>query len=252
MTKNVFKDHFSGHAASYAAFRPVYPADLFDWLAEISPGRDLAWDCATGSGQAARGLARHFRKVIATDASAEQIRQAEGPANITFRTESAESASLDAGSVDLVSVAQAYHWFDHSAFLREIGRVLRPDGVLALWAYQLASVSPAVDAVVLRLYADELDAYWPPERRWVESGYRDFKFPWPDLPVPAFHMELEWGFEGFCGYLRTWSATRRHLAATGKDAVRAVEPELRSAWGSVAARTVRWPLNLRVFRARES
>ena len=248
MTDQAFKDHFSGHAAAYAAFRPEYPASLFVWLAEQSPARELAWDCATGNGQAARELAKHFARVIATDASAAQIREGVGPANVEFRAEPAETSSLASASIDLAAVAQAYHWLDHSAYQKEVRRVKRPGGVLAVWAYQLASVSPAVDAVVLRLYEDPLGPYWPPERRSVESGYRHLGFQWPELEAPPFHMEMRWGFEAFTGYLRTWSASSRHLAATGIDAVAVAGAELRAAWGAAGERAVRWPLILRVFR----
>src|SRR5690606_4114436 len=68
-----FEDHFSQIAASYAQYRPQYPPTLYAYLAQNAPGRALAWDCATGNGQAALGLAAYFDQVIATDASAEQI-----------------------------------------------------------------------------------------------------------------------------------------------------------------------------------
>src|SRR5438309_10549779 len=80
-----FKDHFSAHAAEYAKFRPHYPDELFEHLASISPRHELAWDCATGNGQAAVGLARHFEKVIATDASAQQIESVEPDKRISYR-----------------------------------------------------------------------------------------------------------------------------------------------------------------------
>ncbi len=59
-----FKDHFSGHAANYAKFRPNYPRQLFEYLVSIAPGRGRAWDCATGNGQAAVGLSAFFECVI--------------------------------------------------------------------------------------------------------------------------------------------------------------------------------------------
>ena len=64
-----FRDLFSRGAAAYARHRPVYPEALYAHVAKLAPARDRAWDCATGSAQAARGLAGHFREVIATDAS---------------------------------------------------------------------------------------------------------------------------------------------------------------------------------------
>ena len=69
-------DHFSAHAQNYARFRPTYPTELFAWLASQSPGHRLAWDCGTGNGQAALGLADHFVHVHATDLSPQQLAQA--------------------------------------------------------------------------------------------------------------------------------------------------------------------------------
>ena len=208
----------------------------------------MAWDCATGNGQAARKLAKYFTHVIATDASAAQIREAEGPRNVTFRAEPAEASTLEAGSVDLATVAQAYHWLDHPRFVQEIRRVMRPGGMLAIWAYQLATVSTAVDEVVLRIYEDPLGPYWPPERRLVESGYRELQFPWPELSAPPFIMEAQWSFDAFAGYLKTWSACIRYRNATGIDAVADAEDELRAAWGETGEQTVSWPLIFRAFR----
>jgi ubiquinone/menaquinone biosynthesis C-methylase UbiE len=127
-----FKDHFSEVAARYAEFRPSYPAELFAWLASLCKEHEAAWDCATGSGQATAGLAAHFRQIIATDASAEQIAHAGAPGNVIFRVATTEASGLDARSVDLVSVAQAAHWFELPRFFAEARRVLKPGGVLAL------------------------------------------------------------------------------------------------------------------------
>jgi len=244
-----FKDHFSGHADNYAAFRPGYPAQLFSWLAGVAPARDLAWDCATGNGQAARGLAAHFEKVIATDASREQIRHA-GPApNISYRVEPAEESSLDGGSAGLITVAQAYHWLNHKAFLREAGRVLSPGGVLAIWTYALARIGPGVDDAVQSYYHELVGPYWPPERRIVERGYRDFDFPWPELESPSLCIELDWDLPAFEAYLGTWSASQRFRMAEAADPVEQFHPRLAAAWGQGGGpRRVSWPLAIRAFR----
>ncbi len=242
-----FKDHFSGHAGDYASFRPGYSAALYRWLADISPSKECAWDCATGNGQAALGLAQFFKRVIATDASKEQIEHAAQIPSIDYRTEAAEQPSLLSCSVDLVTVAQACHWFRHADFLREVGRVLKPGGVLAIWTYTGAVVSAAIDAIVSDFYNAEIGPYWPPERRLVEEGYANLRFPWPELASPHFVMEAEWSLESFEGYLRTWSAVRRYIADTGSDPVAAIHARLAVAWGN-APRKVLWPLVLRVFR----
>ena len=244
-----FKDHFSPLAQGYARYRPGYPAQLFAWLAEAAPGRTLAWDCATGSGQAALGLAPHFDAVVATDASAEQLENAEPHANITYRVAPAEASGIEAGAVDLVTVAQALHWFDLPAFYAEVERVLRPGGMLAVWTYNLLSVSPGIDAVVNPFCDETLADYWPAERRHVQVGYRDLAFPFAEVAAPAFAMTADWTLEQLIGYLRTWSAVRRYREREGEDPVAAVEAALQPLWGE-GARRIAWPLTLRAgYRA---
>jgi SAM-dependent methyltransferase len=245
----VFKDHFSGHADTYARYRPDYPASLFAWLAELAPDRDRAWDCATGNGQAAVALAEHFAGVVATDASAPQVRNAFPHPRVRYRVAPAESPGLEPASVSLVTVAQALHWFHIPAFWRQAERALKPGGVLAVWAYALFAVSPEVDAVVLRLYHDVVGPYWPPDRKMIEEGYAGVALPFPEIDAPSFAMEKRWTLADVTGYLRTWSATRRYAEANGHDPVALVEPELAAAWGDpAAARTARWPLILKVGR----
>jgi len=225
-----FKDHFSGHAADYALARPAYPAALFDWLAAQAPGRTLAWDVATGNGQAAAGLAAHFEAVFATDASAQQIDQASAPGNVRFGVEAAEQCSLTDGSADLVSVAQALHWFDHARFYPEVHRVLRPGGLFAAWTYRLSTVSPAIDAVVWRLYEGIVGPWWPPERCHVDAGYADLPFPFREVPDPQIRMQTTHTLAQYLAYLRTWSAVRRYQAARGEDPVAVVGLSIRRSW----------------------
>lgn len=242
-----FKDHFSGHAAIYAAARPTYPEALFDWLAAQCPSRALAWDAGCGNGQASLALAGRFDQVHATDASAAQIAAAPAHPRIRWAVEPGEASSLADASADLVTVAQAWHWFDHARAIAEFRRVLRPGGVVALWTYGISQVDAAVDAVFMRLYAGPLEPYWLPERRHVENGYRELPFPFAEIAAPAFAMSLKWTLPQYLAYLRSWSASQRHLAATGVDAVSAMEAEFAAAWGAPeTAREVRWPLGLRV------
>ncbi len=244
-----FKDHFSGHAADYAAARPGYPDALFDWLAQRSPGRGLAWDAGCGNGQAALALAARFGRVHASDASAAQIASAVAHPRIRYQVAPAQAPDLPARSVDLVTVAQAWHWFDRDAFHGAVREVARPGAVLAVWCYGICTVSPAVDAVFERLYEGVLGPYWPPERRHVEAGYGDLSFPFAPLPAPPFAMACDWDLPAFLAYLRSWSASQRHLAATGRDAVAGLAEAFAAAWGAPATvRTVRWPLALRAGR----
>src|SRR4249919_1013204 len=151
-----FKDHFSGHAAAYAQARPTYPAELFAWLASQCPRHELVWDAGCGNGQASVALAAHFQRVFASDPSATQIDAAMPHPSVRYSVEPAERCSLPDHCADLVTVAQALHWFDHAAFYAEVRRVLKPGGVIAAWCYERSSVSLAVDAVFTQLYLGEL------------------------------------------------------------------------------------------------
>lgn len=244
-----FNDHFSGHARDYGRFRPTYPPALFAALAACAPGRRLAWDCATGNGQAAVPLADWFDEVVATDASAEQIARAPTVPRVRFAVAPAHASGLPDRSVDLVTVAQALHWFDLDAFWAEVRRVAVPGGVVAAWCYALFEIDPAVDAVVLRLYDDVVGADWPPERRHIESGYATLPWPWAPVVLPDLRMDAEWDLDAVLGYLGTWSATRRHRARTGVDPVGLVAADLAAAWGDPRAkRRVSWPLHVRAGR----
>ncbi len=246
-----FKDHFSEVAARYAEFRPTYPAELFAWLASLCEEHDCAWDCATGSGQAAAGLARHFKQIIATDASAEQIAHADGPANVSFRVAPAEAGRLADHSIDLVTVAQAAHWFVLPRFFAEARRVLKPDGVLALWGYGRLDLPAGMDAIFQRFYGETVGPYWPPERKWIDDGYRSLDFPFTEISAPDFFIEVEWDLPRLLDYLSTWSAVKHYRAGKGSDPLPALMTELQPLWGNPATvLQLKWPLFLRVGRRR--
>jgi ubiquinone/menaquinone biosynthesis C-methylase UbiE len=246
-----FQDHFSQIAAAYAEFRPRYPAALFEVLAVAAPARRCAWDCATGNGQAAEGLAAHFDRVIATDASREQIASASAHPRISYAVATAESSGLASNSVDLITVAQALHWFDRPAFFAEAARVLVPDGVIAVCCYGLVEIDPPIDAAVRSYYSDIVGPYWPAGRALVEEGYRSVQFPFTEFVTPPLVFERRMTLAQFCGYVRTWSATQRFAAALGFDPVPALQRDLEADWGPAGtARTLRWPLALRTGRKR--
>ena len=242
-----FKDHFSARAADYRRFRPAYPGGLFRYLAKVAPDTSAAWDCATGSGQAAVGLARHFREVIATDASDAQIARAQPYPRVRYQVAAGESSGLGDASVSLVTVAQALHWLDLGRFYREVGRGLRPRGVLAAWTYNLLNVCPEVDAVVRHLYGEILRPHWPAERRLVEDGYRGLPFPFTEIAAPPFRMNARWDLHQLLGYLGTWSAVKRFEERETRDPLGSTRPELGRAWGDPRQRReVSWPVALRV------
>ena len=245
-----FNDHFGAVAAAYADCRPGYPPELFSWLVGQVQTHGQAWDCGTGSGQAAVGLADYFVSVFATDASTAQIAHAVPHARVRYAVAPAEASGLPAGSVDLLTVAQALHWFDLPAFFAEARRVLKPGGLIAAWTYGVLHVEgEAVDARVQRFYAAEVGPYWPPERRHVESGYRDLPFPFDPVQAPTLALRADWSLPQLLGYFRSWSATARYQEATGQDPVATLAETLMPLWGDPdTPRTIRWPLALRAGR----
>jgi SAM-dependent methyltransferase len=245
-----FHDHFSGVANRYADFRPHYPAALFDYLATLVPQGSTVWDCACGSGQATPDLAARFDKVIATDASREQIASATAHPKIEYRVAPAEKSGLPERFVALVTVAQAVHWFDFDRFYAEVNRVLTPDGVIVVWAYGIANVEgEAVNKLALDFYENTVGPYWPPERALVETGYRTIPFPFAEIRPPAFQMEANWTLDQLLGYFSTWSATNRYIKATGLNPIEPLANEMRRAWGDTESpRRVVWPLTVRIGR----
>lgn len=240
-----FKDHFSVQAAEYVRARPRYPAALFAKLAQLAPGRALAWDAGTGNGQAALGLAHEFERVVATEPSAAQLQRALPHPRVDYFQSAERAPMLDDDSVDLVTVAQAAHWFDRPVFFMEARRVLRSQGLIALWVYQFCKVTPAIDEILHRFYHGPIWKYWPPERALVESGYREIEFPFLELAFPRIAIEHDWTLDEFAGYLRTWSSVVRYQAVAGVDPVLAVERELAPLWGP-ETRHVVWPLTGRI------
>jgi SAM-dependent methyltransferase len=242
-------DHFSGHAADYARHRPSYPPELFAWLAEQCARRELAWDCGTGNGQAAQALARHFRHVHATDLSSEQIARAKPDPRIDYRAAPAEASGLQDHCCDLVTVAQALHWFCSESFYGEVKRVLKPGGLFAAWTYTLMRGEPELNTLVEDFYTNIVGPWWPSERRWVDLGYRDMPFPCTDIPTPEFEIRRQWTLADLLAYLRTWSATQRCIKETGADPCTALGERLKDVWPRPESeKTIIWPIAMRCGR----
>lgn len=240
-----FATLFSGHAAEYASFRPRYPTALYAWLAGLVPSHRLAWDAGTGNGQVALALTEHFAHVVATDPSEEQLAQAPRHPQVQYARGRYEPP-VAAGSVDLITVGQALHWFDLPAFNATARRVLAPGGVIAAFAYTHSQVSAAVDALVRHHHDITVGAHWAPEHHLIHAGYRTLDLPIRELSAPALEIAEEWTLAQFTGFLRTWSSVQRLIRAEGEAKVVAFEGALAEAWGEAPTRTVRWPLILRV------
>jgi SAM-dependent methyltransferase len=243
-----FKDHFSRQSAAYSRHRPGYPPELIEFVAGKSPARSLAIDCATGSGQAAIQLASHFEHVIAIDGSQAQLRNARACARVSYVAAIAESLPVKARRAQLVTAAQALHWFDFERFYAECRRVLAPGGIVAAWTYEKFRFDSGLDAIVDDFYEREVGEYWPSERRHVEQGYRALPFPFERLAAPAFELVTEWSLDQVLGYLASWSAVQRYKDARGTDPLPALRSRLEPRWSPVETRRLRWPIHTRLGR----
>ncbi len=253
--KQPFKDYFSGASGNYALYRPHYPAALFTYLATLTEQHEAAWDCATGTGQTAQHLSALYKTVIATDASHTQLKQAKQllaeKENISFKVAVAESTDIAPNSIDIVTVSQALHWFNLEAFPVEVDRVLKADGILAVWAYDLMNITPEIDDVVVHLYSTVLDGYWPVERKMIENGYQNVTFPFQKIQPATFKMQQQWDLSQLIGYLETWSSVRKQLATTGGALVKTEFDNISTLWGPAEKqRTITWPLVLKIWSKR--
>jgi SAM-dependent methyltransferase len=239
------KDNFSVQSAGYAQFRPTYPNELYDFLFSLLSGQQTAWDCATGNGQVARELANHFEQVYGTDISQNQLSHAVQKDNISYLLESSDKSSFPDNTFDLITVAQAIHWFDFDAFYAEVKRTLKPFGIFAAFGYGVMSIDKDVDALIHTLYKSVLGQYWDTERRFIDQGYHTLPFPFQELPVPDLSIKTTWNFEQLTGYLNTWSAVQHYKKANDSNPLDLLLPDLKDAWGD-GRKEVTFPILMRV------
>jgi ubiquinone/menaquinone biosynthesis C-methylase UbiE len=243
-----FKDHFSRQSTAYSLHRPGYPVELIGYVASRAPDRTVAVDCATGNGQAAVQFAEHFDVVLAVDGSHSQLTRARKQARVHYATALAESLPVRTACASLIVAAQAAHWFDFDRYYAECRRALKPGGIVAAWTYQTFRIDPRIDASIGEFYSGEVGPYWPPERVYVEQGYRTLPFPLAEEAAPRFELETDWTLEQVMGYLATWSSVQRYKDARGLDPLPPVEARLRKLWPDGEPRRVRWPIYLRIGR----
>ncbi len=240
-----FKDHFSAQAADYAKYRPDYPQELYDFILLNARGSAAAWDCGTGNGQVAVVLSDYYENVFATDPSAKQIENAMPAPNVHYSVAPAEASGLPAGSMDLITVGQAVHWFDFDQFYAEVRRVSKPGATVVIWGYGLNFINNEVDAVVNDFYYNTLGTYWSPERKYLDAEYREIPFPFQRVDTPQLVMEKYWTMYDFMGYLSTWSSVQAYIKANGSNPLQQLAPKLLEAWGAPETElTVSWPIYL--------
>jgi len=207
---------FSQGSDEYAGSRPSYPDALFSWLAQMAPNRNTAWDCATGNGQAAVSIAEHFSLVDATDSSPEQITHARPGANIRYSVCAAEKTPFPDATFDLITVAQALHWFDYAAFWPEVSRVAKPGCFFCAWGYDWFEADAELDRTLLVAWRNLLRPFWATNNGILWRGYTpdEVRPPFPSVSAPQFAITLTWDLQQLLAYMRTWSAYKRADQAT--------------------------------------
>lgn len=235
------KDYFSAQSKAYAAFRPTYPDELYQFILQHVKAKETAWDCATGNGQVAGDLATHFKCVYATDISAKQLDHAIRKDNIIYSVGRAEKTEFQERQFDLVTVAQALHWFDRDLFFQEVRRVIKPGGILAVWGYSMLTIDPAIDNLILEFYHNTVGPFWDGARRLVEDEYRTIEFPFERIPSPRFDIKVKWDVDQLSGYLSSWSATQNYIKVKGNDPVAVLMQDVRRIWKQ-AERLITFPI----------
>jgi ubiquinone/menaquinone biosynthesis C-methylase UbiE len=240
---------YSPYAKKYAQSRPRYPDELFKYLVSLVEQHMVAWDCATGSGQAALSLVNYFKKVIATDISSEQISNAVRHNRIEYRVCQAEKSGISNNSVNLITVASAVHWFDLNNFYREVQRVITPGGILAVWTYHVGYVEPPFDKLFLNFYNQILAPYFSKGAKLVDKKYSTISLPGKQIKVKDFFVSAKWNLSNMLNFIESWSGTQHYKKEKGENPVDLIYPELKQLWGeSEKINTIRWPLFIKISR----
>jgi ubiquinone/menaquinone biosynthesis C-methylase UbiE len=242
-------DHFSKQASDYSLYRPHYPQSLFKYLASQTPQHDVAWDCATGNGQAAVTLASLYKSIEATDASEKQIEQAMPHPHVRYQVCEATSTPFAENTFDLITVAQALHWFELDKFYNEVIRVSKPGCIFAAWCYSLFSINNEADPVIHDFYHNTIGPYWPEERSHIDAKYETLPFPFERMPSPRFAISIEWNLQQVLGYMGTWSAVQYYKEQNNHDPVKQLTNKLKATWGDPGQNhEIRWPIYLHIGR----
>lgn len=240
------KDHFSNSSDNYAKFRPTYPQTIFEFIYPLLKEKNRAWDCGTGSGQVAQELSKEFVLVEATDISQSQLDNAYQAENINYTKQTSEQTNFEDDTFDLITVAQAVHWFDVERFNKEVKRVGKPNSIIALIGYELFNVSPEIDDIILHFYKNIIGPYWDPERKHLEQKYQTIDFPFKELETPEITNIKLWKLENLIGYLNTWSSVKHFIKKNEYNPLDEISNELTKAWGSTEIRKINFPI---IFRA---
>lgn len=241
-------DNFSTKSDLYAKYRPSYPAELFEFINSLVANKERAWDCGTGTGLLASELAKTFKEVYATDISQSQLDNAVRADNIFYSLQPSEKTNFKNNQFDVITVAQAIHWFDFDKFYDEVRRVAKKDSILCVAGYAIIRISDEIDNLIDEFFHKVLGQYWDKERKYLDEHYRYIPFPFEEIQTPEYENKLKWTMEHFIGYLNTWSAVRHFIKDKGFNPVDDLIPEISKNWGDKDEKDVRFPILLRIGR----
>jgi hypothetical protein len=238
------KDNFSAQAVLYAQYRPAYPPELFKYISNFVANKNTTWDCGTGNGQSAIALSKYFKKVIATDISSKQIEQAEKVSNIFYSVQPSGHTNIESNSVNLITVAQAIHWFNFENFYAEVKRVATRSAFIAVWTYSFLQIDEAIDQIIRNYHFNFLGNYWDAERKYVDDEYKNIPFPFERINTPQFFIEKQWSLMELEGYLNTWSVLQKYIAANASNPVPDLINSIKPLWGTETKRKIIFPVHL--------
>ncbi|VAW31101.1 SAM-dependent methyltransferases [hydrothermal vent metagenome] len=229
---------FNDKSDLYAAARPTYPDELFEFLFSQCPDFEQAWDCGTGSGQAAVSLAKRFHHVEATDVSPQQIANATAHKRVHYSVQPAETTHFANDAFSLITVAQALHWFEFNKFWPEVHRVLKPGGIFAAWGYSWFHISTEIDAIIATKLMPPIKNFWAAQNQLLWDGYQAIPFPFVTIPTPQIILAQQWNLAQLLAYLGSWSAVRHCIEANGDEFFVELTAALGKAWGSAEEKKV--------------
>lgn len=241
-------DKFSVQSDAYKKYRPTYPDDLYEVFLPLVKEKKECWDCGTGNGQVAVKLSNYFKKVYATDISENQIKLADKKPNIIYEVVRAEKTNFEENKFDLISVGQAIHWFDIQSFTREAKRVAKPDGIIAIWGYDLLKIEEKIDEIINRFYSEIIGSYWNKERKHVDNQYESIAFEFKEIKAPKkLSIKTNWTFEELIGYLNSWSSVQNYIRENkGLNPVNEIYGELEKEWKGAQIKGVKFPIFMKM------
>jgi hypothetical protein len=241
-------DNFSRQAKLYAKYRPSYPDELYDFILGHLQHQQTAWDCGTGSGQVASQLADHFEHVFASDISEGQLRHAPQKPNIEYLKVPAEDSGLPENSCDLITVAQAIHWFDFDGFYAEVKRTAKKDALLAVIGYGIVQTNEQLNPLIDKFYNYAFGCYFNDNRRYVDEHYQKIPFPFEEIDTPEFSISYKWSRDELEGYFNSWSTVQKFKENDGFNPVDNFMDELNPFWKKDERKKVTFPVFLRLGR----